>query len=112
MRSFSAQHSCTDRDAAAVPDTIRVEVAFALPDEQQLVELEVSDGATVAEVIDASGIRDAFPQVDFDELKRGIWGRIVGDADRVRAGDRVEIYRPLVVEPREARRQRAAKDPS
>ncbi len=96
---------------AAVPDTLGVEVVFALPDEQRLVELQVPVGATVAEVIDASGIRDAFPDMDIDALQRGIWGRIVSDDERVRDGDRVEIYRPLVVEPRDARRQRAAKDP-
>ena len=90
---------------------LRVEVVFALPEEQRLVELEVPDGSTVSEVIDASGIRDAFPQVDIDALKRGIWGKSASDDDRVQAGDRVEIYRPLMTEPREARRQRAAKDP-
>ncbi len=92
-------------------DTLFVEVVFALPDEQRLVELKVPAGATVSEVIDASGIRDAFPQIDFDKLQRGIWGKTARDADRVQDGDRVEIYRPLVVEPREARRQRAAKGP-
>ncbi len=94
-----------------MPDTLGVEVVFALPNEQRLVELQVPAGTTVAGVIDASGIREAFPDIDIDALKRGIWGRIVSDDERVRAGDRVEIYRPLVVEPREARRLRAAKDP-
>ena len=88
-------------------ETIRVEVAFALPDEQALVAIEVSEGSTVHEAIDQSGIAARFAGVDLDGLPVGIWGREVGRDHELSAGDRVEIYRALETEPREARRQQA-----
>ncbi len=86
---------------------ITVEVVFAEPDEQRLIELEVEEGATVAEVLDASGIYSRFRDANLSELPVGIWGTVVERDAAVRDGDRVEIYRPLEMDPREARRLRA-----
>lgn len=86
---------------------IEVEVAFALPDRQLLAAVELSEGATVAEAIEASRLAEQFPAANVESLPVGIWGRVTA-RDRVLAdGDRVEIYRPLQIDPREARRQLA-----
>lgn len=89
-------------------ETIDVEVVFALPERQALIEVPVPAGATVADAIVASGIRTRFPGVALDELDVGIWGRVV-DRDKIlEAGDRIELYRALEIDPKEARRQLAA----
>ncbi len=86
---------------------ISVEVVFAEPGKQRLIEVEVEAGATVAQVLEASGIDRKFRGVDLTELPVGIWGKVVSRDATVRDGDRVELYRPLEVDPREARRLRA-----
>ena len=87
---------------------LAVEVVFALEERQVLLELKVEPGASVAQVIARSGIEGLFTAVDFASLEVGIWGRIVSREDMVRDGDRIEIYRPLQMDPREARRLRAS----
>lgn len=88
--------------------TIRVEVVFAVPRQQALIPVELPAGATVADAISASGIERQFPQHDLALLPVGIWGRQAGRDRPLSDGDRVEIYRPLAVDPREARRTLAA----
>jgi putative ubiquitin-RnfH superfamily antitoxin RatB of RatAB toxin-antitoxin module len=88
-------------------DGISVEVALATPERQVLLALRVRKGASVAEVITASGIASLFPDLPLDDMAAGIWGRTVSRDSKVREGDRVEIYRPLLTDPREARRRRA-----
>lgn len=90
-----------------MPDSFKVEVAFATPSQQELVEIGVGAGATVQDAIDQSRIAERFEGFDFATMPVGIWGREVAREDEVRSGDRVEIYRSLEVEPREARRQLA-----
>ena len=87
--------------------TIRVEVVFATPQRQVLKALELPQGATVAEAIDRSGLLALFDQVDLDELEVGIWGRITERCCTLQANDRVELYRPLTRDPRDARRELA-----
>lgn len=84
-----------------------IEVVFALPDEQLLCTVVASSGATVAEVVSKSGLQAKFPQHDFSELAVGIWGREVNPEQVVQEGDRIEIYRLLAMDPREARRRLA-----
>ena len=86
---------------------MQVEVVFALAKKQVLQAVELSDGATVADAIDASTIAQQFPGVDLGELQAGLWGKPAERAHEVRDGDRVELYRPLEMDPREARRLRA-----
>lgn len=88
-------------------DRIRVEVAYARPDEQVILELEVSPGTTVAEAIERSGILDRFPEIDLSTQKVGVFSQLVGMDHALRPYDRVEIYRPLQVDPKEMRRRRA-----
>lgn len=86
---------------------MRVEVVFALPDRQSLETVTVDDGASVADALRLSGIEERFPEVSFDELQVGIWGKPVERTQALRDGDRVEVYRPLEMDPREARRLKA-----
>ncbi len=88
-------------------DLINVEVVLATPPKQVLIALRVPQGSTAAEVIAASGVEGQFPDLRPAELAVGVWGRLVERDHVVGDGDRVEIYRPLLIEPREARRQLA-----
>ena len=83
---------------------MRVEVAFALPERQLLETVTVPDDAVVADALRLCGIEERFPDVSFDELQAGIWGHPVERTHALRDGDRVEVYRPLAMDPREARR--------
>jgi putative ubiquitin-RnfH superfamily antitoxin RatB of RatAB toxin-antitoxin module len=89
--------------------TLSVEVVFALPDRQEIVPVLLEDGATVSDAIEESAIAELFPGWDLHKCRVGIWGRVAERDQRLRAGDRVEIYRPLRIDPREARRSLAAK---
>lgn len=89
-------------------ETIRVEVTHALPEKQALLAVDVPPGTTLMQAIEASGIRDAFPGLEVDPQRLGIFGRKAQPDDVLQEGDRVEIYRPLIADPKEARRQRAA----
>ena len=86
-------------------DTISVEVACATPDKQMLKKIAVKKGATAGHAIDASGIAEQFPELSIDRLQVGVWSRPVARTAQLREGDRVEIYRPLGMDPREARRR-------
>lgn len=86
---------------------IEVEVAYARADEQALVTVTVPAGATLRQAIEASGILERFPEIDLDSQKVGVFSRIAGPDDVVQERDRVEIYRSLIADPKEMRRQRA-----
>ena len=88
-------------------EKISVEVAYALPERQVIISLSVKQGATLEQAILSSGIMDQFPEIDLGRNKVGIFGKPGKLADILRAGDRVEIYRALTVDPKEARRRRA-----
>ena len=87
--------------------SLRVEIAFATAEAQIVKELFVPDGATIAEVIEQSGLLQAFPQIDLASNPIGIYGTHASLEDRVHDGDRVEIYRPLIADPKKVRRERA-----
>ena len=86
---------------------VRVEVVYARRDEQVLIALEVEDGATVRQAVERSGIRQRFPEIDLARMSVGIFSRVTGLGTRLADGDRVEIYRPLRVDPKEVRRKKA-----
>ncbi len=89
-------------------DSIAVEVAYARPDEQIIIPLEIEAGATFEQAILRSGVLTRFPEIDMAVNKVGVFGKL-GKLDTVlRAGDRVEIYRILIADPKEVRKQRAA----
>ena len=86
---------------------IRVEVVYALPNEQALVALEVQEGTTARQAVEQSGLVARFPEIDPERMKLGIFGRVAAADTALRDGDRVEIYRPLEADPKDARRARA-----
>lgn len=96
----------------AETDTIEVEVVYALTERQALVAIKLPQGATVGDAIDQSGIARKFPEHDLSACRVGIWGRLVDHGQLLQDGDRVEIYRPLEIDPREARRKLAAQGKS
>jgi uncharacterized protein len=91
-----------------VPELPGIEVAYALPGRQRVVRLELERPMTAEEAVRASGLLEEFPELAGQALALGIYGRRVDGTHVLRAGDRVEIYRPLKVDPRDARRRAAA----
>lgn len=87
--------------------TLRVEVAFATPERQPVLEVRVTAGTTVEQAIRLSGILGRCPEIDLAKNAVGIFGERARLDDVVQDGDRVEIYRPLIADPKEARRRRA-----
>ncbi|WP_087489329.1 RnfH family protein [Tatumella citrea] len=86
---------------------IQVEVVYALPEKQYLRTVRVPEGSTVEQAIIESGLTTLRRDIDLSENKVGIFSRAVKLHDEVSDGDRVEIYRPLLADPKELRRQRA-----
>ncbi|MVW76687.1 RnfH family protein [Pseudomonas xionganensis] len=90
---------------------IVVEVVYALADKQKLLRLSVPHGTTVRQAAQLSGMQQHFPDLDLDSSPLGIFGKAVAKPDErvLEDGERVEIYRPLIADPKEVRKQRAAK---
>jgi len=86
---------------------ITVEVAYALADEQVILSLEVAENCTVEEAISRSGILDSYAQIDLSTDKVGIFGKMCKLNASLRHKDRIEIYRKLIADPKESRRQKA-----
>jgi putative ubiquitin-RnfH superfamily antitoxin RatB of RatAB toxin-antitoxin module len=84
-----------------------VEVMYALPDLQPMLHVQLLEGATVEDAIRASGVLEAHPEIDLSKNKVGIFSKLVKLDEPVRDRDRVEIYRPLIADPKEVRRKRA-----
>jgi uncharacterized protein len=87
---------------------IAVEVAYARPDVQVIMPVQVPSGATVADALSSSRITERFPEIDLETAKVGIFGKLTRMDTVLKPRDRVEIYRPLIADPKEVRRQRAA----
>jgi len=97
-------------------ELMTVEVAYALPHKQQIIEVLVEPGTTAFQAAERSGIAEVFPEIDLETAKMGLFGQALGTKGLKPArehvlhpGDRVEIYRPLIADPKEARRKRAEK---
>lgn len=90
---------------------INVEVSYALPDKQQIIRVQVAPDCTVYQAAVQSGITEQFPNIDLETAKLGIFGKVVSKPKQtlLAEGDRVEIYRPLIADPKEVRKARAAK---
>jgi len=90
---------------------MRVEVAYARPDKQQILSVRVPEGTTVLEAVKLSGITRAFPEIDPEAIDMGIFGKVIKNpaGQELQEGDRVELYRPLKVDPKQARLNRARK---
>jgi putative ubiquitin-RnfH superfamily antitoxin RatB of RatAB toxin-antitoxin module len=86
---------------------MRIEVVFALPQKQQRVSLDLEPGSTALDAVRSSGLLQGSPGIDMAGV--GVWGRRVTPETKLREGDRVELYRPLIADPKEVRRVRAAR---
>ncbi|AJJ64018.1 RnfH family protein [Yersinia aldovae] len=86
---------------------IRIEVVYALPERQYVRTVSLEVGSTVEDAINVSGLLELRPDIDLKKNKVGIYSRPVKLGDKLNDGDRVEIYRPLIADPKELRRQRA-----
>lgn len=93
-------------------DRIKVEVAYASPNKQVVIELELSVDASVREAINQAGVLADFPEIDLAVNKVGIFGKLVTLDTILHDADRVEIYRPLVCDPKERRRRQASEKSS
>ena len=93
----------------AESNKIQVEVAYAKLDEQVIIPLDVDAGTTLEQAIQQSGILELYPEIDLTKNKTGIFGKIAKADTELREMDRVEIYRPLIADPKESRRKRAEK---
>jgi putative ubiquitin-RnfH superfamily antitoxin RatB of RatAB toxin-antitoxin module len=87
---------------------IQVEVVYALQERQKLVSVNLPEGATVRQAIERSGLLAEFPEIDLASNKLGIWNKLAKPDAVLRDKDRIEIYRALIADPKEIRRQRAA----
>ncbi len=86
---------------------MNIEVVFALPGRQELISLTVEPETTVETAISLSAIGDRFPDEDLSSYEAGIWGKLVNRDHPLEDGDRLELYRPLLMDPRDARRKLA-----
>jgi putative ubiquitin-RnfH superfamily antitoxin RatB of RatAB toxin-antitoxin module len=94
---------------AQSPGLLRATVVYALPEEQHIVSVVLPAGSTVEEAVHRSGLLQRFPTIAARPLHCAVFNRVVGNAEEVRAGDRVEILRALQVDPKEQRRREAAR---
>jgi putative ubiquitin-RnfH superfamily antitoxin RatB of RatAB toxin-antitoxin module len=86
---------------------IKIEVVYALPNEQILLKLDVPVQTTIAEAVKLSGLKEKFPEIDLEKGKFGLYGKLSKLDVVLREKDRVEIYRPLIADPKEVRKKRA-----
>lgn len=89
-------------------DTIHVDVVYALPQRQEAISLVLPAGSTVQQALDASGLATKYPEIDLTQNRLGIYAKLVKLDTPLRDHDRVEIYRPLIADPKEVRKARAA----
>ena len=89
-------------------ETMSIEVVYALPQKQEIITLKLLSGATVRQAIEASGLLQKYPEIDLKKNKLGVFAKLAKPDGVLRDRDRVEIYRPLIADPKEVRKQRAA----
>ncbi len=92
----------------SMTETIQIEVAYALPARQEVVPLTLPAGSTLEHALKASGLLEKYPEIDLAKGKFGIYSKLAKLDTVLRDRDRVEIYRPLIADPKEVRKQRAA----
>lgn len=89
-------------------ETLGVEVVYALPHKQEIVAVRLPEGGTVRQAVEASGLLAKYPEIDLAKSKLGVFAKLSKPDTVLRDRDRVEIYRPLIADPKEVRKQRAA----
>ena len=101
----------TDNSETHEGEQIDIEVAYATPDKQLILTLSVASDCTVYDAVTASGIDQKFPEIDLESSKMGIFSKLVSKPkiQTLNPGDRIEVYRPLLIDPKANRKKRAAK---
>lgn len=89
---------------------LEIEIVYGLADRQVLKGMTVAEGITVREAALQSGLEVEFPELDLQQAPLGIFGKVVKSETVLRDGDRIEVYRPLLIDPKEARRKRAGQE--
>ena len=89
-------------------EMISIEVVYAIPQKQEIFSLNVPEGSTVRQAIEACGVLEKYPEIDLAKNKLGVFAKLTKADTLLRNRDRVEIYRPLIADPKEVRKQRAA----
>ena len=89
-------------------EMLNIEVCYALSGKQEIVRVKLPEGASLQQALEASGMLDKYPDIDLKKNKFGIWNKLSKPDTALRDLDRVEIYRPLIADPKEVRKQRAA----
>src|SRR5574343_140966 len=106
-----SMHSCVGPTRFMEPpmaETMSVEVCYALLNKQEVVRVKLPEGATLLQGLEASGLLVKYPEIDVKKNKFGIWNKLSKPDAVLRDKDRIEIYRPLIADPKEVRKQRAA----
>lgn len=98
----------SDEKGSVAKSRFQVEVAYALPEQQVLLPVEVEEGATLRDALQRSGILEQFPEIDLEKGKFGLFGKLSKLDKVLREKDRIEIYRQLIADPKEVRKKRAA----
>jgi len=88
--------------------SIQIEICYALPDQQKLLQLTLNQGITAGQAVRESGIQKMFPEIQIDNLKLAIFSTFIENDYPLKEGDRIEILRPLLADPKEVRKRRAA----
>lgn len=91
-----------------MPELINIQVVYPVPQKQEIVAISLPLGATVRQAIEASGVLQKYPEIDLAKNKLGIFAKLAKPDTPLRDRDRVEIYRPLIADPKEVRKQRVA----
>ena len=89
-------------------ERITIEVCYALTHKQEVVALKTEAGCTLQQAVELSGLLAKYPEIDLKKNKFGVWNKLAKLDAVLRDGDRIEIYRPLIADPKEVRKQRAA----
>lgn len=108
MHSVNGPMSYMVENNHSKENQILVEIAYAKPDVQVIIPLYVDIGTTLEQAVQLSGILENFPEIDLDKNKVGIFSKLAKKDIQLREKDRVEIYRPLIADPKQVRKQRAA----
>lgn len=87
---------------------LNIEVAYATPELQKIIAVKVEPGSDPRQVASDSGILEFFPEIDLENCHLGVFGKKIPDTYDLLEGDRIEIYRPLIADPKEVRKKRAA----
>lgn len=89
--------------------SLHIEVAYAVPEKQMILECRIEAGTSPRDAARLSGIEQLFPGLDLEKCDLGVFGKVIAEDYELQEGDRIEIYRPLIADPKEIRRQRAAR---